>query len=50
MKANLVARLKQRLIGKNKKNTFDMLPYTVEELKKTYRVYVSTRNDLGKLW
>ena len=33
MKANLVARLKQRLIGKNKKSTFDILGYTVDELK-----------------
>jgi len=33
MKANLVARLKQRLINKNKKSTFDVLPYTVDELK-----------------
>ena len=34
MKANLVARLKQRLINKNRKNTFDLLNYTVEDLKK----------------
>ena len=33
MKANLVARLKQRLINKNKKTTFDVLNYTVDDLK-----------------
>ena len=34
MKANLSARLKQRLINKNKKSTFDLLGYTVDDLKK----------------
>ena len=33
MKANLVARLKQRLMLKNKKSTFDILGYTVDNLK-----------------
>ena len=33
MKANLSSRLKNRLIGKNRKSTFDMLNYTVDELK-----------------
>jgi hypothetical protein len=32
MKANLVARLKNRLMNKNKKSTFDVLGYTVDEL------------------
>lgn len=33
MKANLVARLKKRLLNKNKKSTFDVLEYTVDDLK-----------------
>lgn len=32
MSANLRSRLKYRLLGKNKKSTFDILPYSVDEL------------------
>ena len=34
MRANLNARLKQRLLSKNKKSSFDVLPYTIDELIK----------------
>ena len=46
MKANLVARLKQRLINKNKKSTFDILNYTVDELKEHLEVLFET----GMTW
>jgi hypothetical protein len=32
MKANLASRLKNRVLNKNRKSTFDILPYTVDEL------------------
>lgn len=46
MKANLVARLKQRLINKNKKSTFDILPYTVDDLKK----HLESKFQPGMTW
>lgn len=46
MKANLSARLKQRLIGKNKKSTFDILGYTVDELKK----HLESKFEPGMTW
>lgn len=46
MKANLVARLKQRLINKNKKSTFDVLNYTVEELKQ----HLESKFQPGMTW
>ena len=46
MKANLVARLKQRLINKNKKSTFDILYYTVDELK----IHLESKFQPGMTW
>ena len=46
MKANLVARLKQRLINKNKKSTFDILNYTVDDLKK----HLESKFQPGMSW
>jgi hypothetical protein len=46
MKANLTARLKQRLIGKNKKSTFDVLGYTVDDLKQ----HLESKFQLGMTW
>lgn len=46
-KANSAARTKlQRLIKSNIKNNI-FLDYTAEELKKTYRISVHQRNDVG---
>lgn len=46
MKANLVARLKQRLINKNKKSTFECLNYSVDELK----IHLESKFQLGMSW
>lgn len=46
MKANLVARLKQRLINKNQKSTFDVLDYTVDELK----THLESQFKTGMTW
>jgi ribosomal protein S14 len=46
MKANLVARLKARLDNKNKKSTFDILGYSVDELK----VHLESSFKEGMSW
>jgi 5-methylcytosine-specific restriction endonuclease McrA len=46
MKANLVARLKARLANKNKKSTFDILGYSVDELK----VHLESSFKEGMSW
>ena len=46
MKANLSARLRNRLINKNRKSTFDILDYTVDELKK----HLESKFQSGMSW
>jgi hypothetical protein len=46
MKANLVSRLKNRLLNKNKKSTFDILGYSVDQLK----ILLESKFQPGMSW
>lgn len=46
MRANLNSRLRQRLLSKNKKSTFDVLPYTVNELM----AHLESKFERGMTW
>jgi hypothetical protein len=46
MKASLVSRLKNRLLNKNKKSTFDILGYSVDDLK----IHLESRFQSGMTW
>lgn len=49
MKANLAARLKKRVINKNKKSTFDILNYTVDALKEHLENLFYPNPDTGEM-
>ena len=46
IKANLVSRLKNRLLNKNKKSTFDILGYSVDDLKN----HLESKFQPGMTW